>query len=107
MPKNNKGKLICEVCLQNEAIGVASVPGIPYSAAYCTECLKANAHPWRILVAEVSCLGGLEYATEWFKLMVEGTCKRLGKTIEEFTRDVEEANRLFDQYMEQHPESKR
>jgi|HubBroStandDraft_5_1064220.scaffolds.fasta_scaffold23187_6 hypothetical protein len=34
---------MCEVCRKNMSIGVACVPGVPYSASYCVECLQAEA----------------------------------------------------------------
>ena len=86
----------CEVCGKNDSIGVCCVPGIPISCAYCEECLKVNAHPWWILVANTSCIGGLKNAADWWKKMVEDTCKHLGKTIDEFNSEVEEAIRKFE-----------
>lgn len=80
-------QLECETCGSNSVLGVACVPGVPYSAAYCKECLNANAHPWKILVANTCCLGGWHNAADWWKEMVEATCCRLGKTLEEFHAD--------------------
>lgn len=80
---------ICEVCDKNESVGVACVPGIPYSAAYCIECLKANAHPWHILVAQAACVGGMEFLHEDFIQMIECTCKHLDKTLDQFKKEVQ------------------
>ena len=82
-------KRICEVCNKNEAVGVACVPGVPFSAAYCKECLAANAHPWGILVANTACCDGLNNCSDWWKIIVECTCKHLNKSLEEFNREVE------------------
>ncbi|KKN96777.1 hypothetical protein LCGC14_0164210 [marine sediment metagenome] len=80
--------LICQVCEKNEAKGVCCVPSVPYSAAYCQECLNANAHPWFIIVANTACVGSYEDCAPWWKEMVEDTCKHLGKTLEEFKAEV-------------------
>jgi hypothetical protein len=86
---------MCEVCKKNVSVGVACVPGIPYSAAYCEECLKANAHPYGILVAEVAVAGGLENLAPWFREMVSSTLKHIGKTQEEFDQDVKDTDNEF------------
>lgn len=93
-------KHLCEVCNKNEIVGVCCVPGIPYSAGYCAECLKANAHPWHILVAQVACLGGMEKTADWVKQMVECTCKHLDKTMEQFEADVQVSLKQMDEYFE-------
>jgi len=80
---------ICEVCNKNQAIGVYCVPAVPISCAYCKECLDANAHPWWVLIANTVCIGGLENAADWWKKMVEDTCKHLGRTIEGFNQEVQ------------------
>ena len=91
-------KLMCEVCKEEEAVGVFCVPGVPMSVAYGKKCLQANAHPWWVLVANTACINGLKNAAEWWKAMVEDTCKHLGKTIEEFNHDVEENLKVLDDY---------
>lgn len=35
----------CDCCGTNEALGVASIPGLPISVAYCRQCIDANIHP--------------------------------------------------------------
>ena len=86
-------KLICECCNKNEAIGVACVPMVPCSVAYCRECLKANSHPMNILVANTICIDGLENANEEWKQMVLDSLKYQGKTLEWFNEQVEEETR--------------
>lgn len=81
----------CEVCKKNQAVGVACVPGVPYSAAYCKECLEANAHPYFIMVGNTACIGGLEHAHPEWAEMVRCTLVHIGKTQEEFDKDVAEA----------------
>lgn len=74
----------CEVCGEREAIGVACVPGVPYSAAYCEPCLECGAHPLNIVVALVVMLGGLENAHEGVGWMVEDTCLARGIALPDF-----------------------
>jgi hypothetical protein len=82
----------CETCQHNNAIGVASVPGIPYSAAYCDDCLRANAHPWWLLVANQCAIGEpFESAAPWWQQMVRDTCNHLGYTVEQFKDEVRQA----------------
>lgn len=89
---------ICEVCNANTSIGVACVPGIPASAAYCAVCLRANAHPWDYLVANTAMLGGLEHSAPWWREMVEDTCKHLGKTQQQFDAEVTASMIQMDEY---------
>ncbi len=81
----------CEVCGKSKAIGVASVPGVPYSAAYCKECLEANAHPYFILVANTACCGGFDKTCPEWQDMVRDTLAYLGKSAEQFEKDVAES----------------
>lgn len=78
----------CEVCRKNESVGVASVPGMPVSAAYCLECLKANAHPYELVVFNTATCGGLDNMVEEWKSLVRDTLQHLGKSPEEFERCV-------------------
>lgn len=84
--------LICEVCDEREAIGVAAVPGVPYSAAFCQECLTAGALPYWIAVSNTALAGGdlgLAGTVDWWQEVVGDTLKWLGKTREQFDIDVE------------------
>src|SRR5574337_21580 len=92
----------CEVCKKNKAVGVCSVPGVRYSAAYCRQCLEADAHPYFIMVANTACCGGLEHTCEEWQEMVRHTLAHLNKSAEEFEKDVAEAIKAEDQLCEQH-----
>ncbi|SKU89100.1 Uncharacterised protein [Mycobacteroides abscessus subsp. massiliense] len=87
-------ELICDVCGKEPALGVCSVPGVPISMAYGDACLKANAHPWFILVGETATMGGLDGVAEWWIRMVEDTIAHLGGeyTRDRFDREVVEAH---------------
>lgn len=58
-------KLKCEVCNQEDSFGVASVPGIPYSAAYGLNCLNQGADPWDIVRANIVACGGPANVASW------------------------------------------
>lgn len=101
MAKDPLAGVKCEVCNDEPAIGVYSVPGVPMSCAYGEKCIKAEAHPWNVLVANVSCIGDLSKAAPWVVEMVDATCKHLGKTREQFDTDVHDANKKMEEYFEQ------
>lgn len=80
--------LICEVCGDEPAVSVASVPGVPISVAYGRKCLDANAHPYGIVVANTADVDGYDNSAEWWKQIVDDTLVHLGKTREQFDADV-------------------
>lgn len=86
----------CEVCGAEAEGCVVCVPGVPLSCFYCFDCLNSNAHPWWALVSNTVCAtGDLDtMCDEWIE-MVEDTCKRLGRTIEEFKADVARDKQLM------------
>ena len=79
---------LCSVCEAEPAVGVACVPGVPFSASYGRRCLIAGAHPWGILVANTACLGGWDRAADWWKEIVLTTCRHLDRSVEEFKKAV-------------------
>jgi hypothetical protein len=86
-------KLVCEVCEKEDAVGVACVPAIPYSAAYGSQCLTLNAHPYGILRANVACNGGPDGTADWFmNLMtfVGGQYVTLRNAMEQYPLTAEE-----------------
>lgn len=78
----------CEVCNKNDSVGVAAIPGVPMSCAFCAECLEANAIPWWAAVANTACCGGLGNTAPWWRHIVFCTCNHLGKSLAEFTNEV-------------------
>lgn len=65
-------KLICNVCNQNEAKGVAASCLGPVSFAYCEVCLKEGAEPEGMTYATLQMItddpDAIEYAVaDWFK----------------------------------------
>lgn len=91
----------CEVCQTTQAIVVASVPGVPYSAAYCRKCLDADAHPMFILVANTACCGSLAECGQEWRDMVDHTLVYLGKTREWFEEQVRQSVSEMDRYFEE------
>lgn len=86
--KGPKGEIQCDVCKAEPSVTVCCIPGVPISMAYGLLCLKANAHPWGILVANTVCAGGYDQTADWWKQMIDDTCAHLGKTLDEFKAEV-------------------
>lgn len=89
----------CETCNERAPVAVVSVPGVPYSAAYCAECLAANAHPWRLLVSNTACCNGLKNMNGEWQVMVRATCAHLGRTLIQFEADVEKDMKTLDEML--------
>jgi hypothetical protein len=85
---NEEKKLICDACKKNEAVGVACVPAVAMSCAYCKPCLEANNHPMWILTANTACIGGLDKSADFWREMVMDSLKAQGKTLEWFNAEV-------------------
>lgn len=81
---------LCNVCEESEAVGVAAMPGVPISFAYCRECLAANAHPYSIVVANTAMIGGTGMSAEWWQELVMHTLAHLKISPEQFKKDVDE-----------------
>lgn len=81
----------CDVCGQEAEVRVYAMPYVPGSFAYCPECLRANAHPYGIVVNNTAMCGGLDQCAWGWRLVVHGTLRRLGIDKETFDRDVNEA----------------
>jgi hypothetical protein len=94
---------ICEVCGENESVGVCCVPSVPISCAYCEECLAAGAHPWSILIANTVCCDGLHNMADFWKWMVTDTCEHLGKTLDDFIDDVNRSIKIMEAEMRSYP----
>ena len=80
----------CDVCKNEPSVGVAAVPGVPMSVAYGEECLKANAYPLGVLVANTACAGGYEFTEDWWQEMVDDTLIHLDTSRERFDEMVAE-----------------
>ena len=88
----------CEVCNVRDSVAVASVPGVPYSAAYCVECAAVGAVPWWIAVGNTAVMGGYENAYEYWQEIVDVTIAHLGRTREEFDKEVAADIEAMDSY---------
>lgn len=88
----------CETCNERPPVGVYSVPGMPYSAAYCEKCIEADAHPYHIMVSLVVLCCGWDHCADYVKDMVNNTLKHLNKDKKQFDLDVEELGRSLDEY---------
>jgi hypothetical protein len=89
--------LRCDVCNERASVGVAAVPGVPMSCAYCKECLQANAHPIYVVIGNTALVGGYDNAADWWQHIVDCTLQHLGKTREWFDAQVAENLHLMDE----------
>lgn len=81
----------CESCGKEVSLDkaiVCSVPGVPYSACYCKECLQANSHPMWCLIIQTALAGGLDNCIDEWKEMVMCSLKHQNKTLEWFNAEV-------------------
>lgn len=60
-------KGICDVCDREREIGVASLPFMPMSVAFCRECLEKDAYPLWALHIGAELNDGYENTADWFK----------------------------------------
>jgi len=86
---------VCESCKTAQATLVISVPGVPYSAGYCQECLNHNSHPMGILIANTAAIGGLKNAAAWWTEMVMTSLYHQKKTVEWFEAEVQNSYREY------------
>ena len=78
----------CQVCGEDRETRVCSIPGIPWSAAYCQECFDANAHPYDMIVANTCVAGGYDKCADWWQGIVDDTLVHLKISKEKFHNDV-------------------
>tara|TARA_Y100000310_G_C20623474_1_gene784583 strand:+ start:774 stop:1049 length:276 start_codon:yes stop_codon:yes gene_type:complete len=78
----------CQVCGEDKETIVCSVPGVPWSAAYCQECYEANAHPYYLVVANTCVAGGYDQCAGWWQSIVNDTLSHLEISKEQFDEDV-------------------
>lgn len=88
----------CDVCGNQGIVGVAAMPGVPGSFAYCRACLGANAHPYAMVVANTAMIGGLADAAEWWKQLVDDTLTHLAIDRDKFDADVADGIMEMDDY---------
>ena len=89
----------CDTCGKTGIVGVAAMPGVPVSFAYCRECLTANAHPYFAVVGNTASCGGYEHTNDEWKDIVHCTLKHLNKSMEEFIADVKVDMDDFEKHM--------
>lgn len=80
--------LACDVCGAVGSAGVAAMPGVPASFSYCPDCLRADAHPYAMVVTNTALCGGMEAVAGWWEQVVEHTLYHLELTREQFDADV-------------------
>ena len=81
----------CQCCNDEPAVGVASLPGIAMSIAWGEKCLKADIIPYWAAVANTACCDGLENTNPEWQDLVKATLDYFGKSMTEFTADVDKS----------------
>lgn len=88
--------ILCETCKTRAPKGVACVPCVPLSVAYCQECLDNNAHPFWVLKASVAINGGPVHTAAWFldkmNTFVDGGYMTLRAALEKYPLGPEDIN---------------
>lgn len=85
---------LCECCgKKGPLVGVASIPFIPMSIAWCQSCLHAGVLPYWAAVANTASVGGIEQTNEGWQNLVEITLEYFGKSKAEFLLDVTKAEK--------------
>lgn len=79
----------CGCCLkEKDIVGVASIPFIAMSIAWCRDCLAAGAIPYSACVTNTALCEGWEHTNEAWQELVKLSLTYHGKSFEEFERDV-------------------
>lgn len=96
---------LCECCNQKKPlVGVACIPGIPMSIAWCRECLEADVIPYWAAVSNTACCmltpdhDVLHGTNEEWKALVTRSLAYHKKTMEQFEKDVRLADAEMQQY---------
>ena len=79
---------LCDCCRKEPAIGVAAMPGMPMSIAWCMKCLDAQVIPYWAAVANTAMIGGMDGAAPWWCEVVERTLAYFSKDRAEFENEV-------------------
>ena len=72
-------------------MGVACIPYMPMSIAWCQACLHAGVIPYWAAVANTAMCGGLPNTNEGWRSLVELSVPYHGKSMETFLVDVAKA----------------
>ena len=87
----------CDCCNKEPPIGVAALPGIPISIAWCSKCLAANIIPIWAAIANTACIGGMNGAADWWKELIERSLVYHNYSREQFEANVAHEIAIMDQ----------
>jgi len=82
------GKMICDVCGEREAVGVACSAMGAVSIAYCAECLRVGREPYALVIGGLMGSSSMEDVADWLRPIVEATLEAEGKTQEQLFADI-------------------
>lgn len=92
--------IICQVCGEHEAVGVACSATGALSIAYCQECADSHREPYGAVVASLYGIPDMAEVAEWYKPVVEATLEAEGKTIDELFQDVRQFGQEYEAAMQ-------
>lgn len=79
----------CGCCDKDkEIVGVACIPGMPMSIAWCVDCLRSGAIPYGAAVTNTAMCGGLDKTNKEWQALVAVTLDYFDKTPTQFNEDV-------------------
>lgn len=83
----------CNVCGKENVEGVVCCSSMgPITLGYCKDCYEKGLEPYGIMVGYISCSGHFpKDINSEYQALVRSILKGLGKTEEEFIRDVDKA----------------
>lgn len=94
----------CDCCGGPDAVGVAAVPFLPISIAWCVKCLKAEVLPFDLMAFNTAMIGGMENANGEWADWVERSITYHGKTHAEFDAAVKAAEKELEEQAAVPPE---
>ena len=95
--------MICNVCGEREAIGVASSSAGAISFAYCAECAAAGREPYWAIVAALVGIRSFKDVANWFKPVIISSIEAAGRSPEELFQDVRNMEVQYEELNIIHP----
>lgn len=95
----------CDCCNKEPSIGVAALPGMPMSIAWCTKCLQAEVIPIWAAISNTACIGGMNDAAQWWIELIERSLKYHNYSRDQFDANVAHEIATMDQILtdQEHP----
>lgn len=98
-----KGPRQCGCCGKEKEIeGVASLPGLPMSIAWCRDCLIAQVTPYHACVTMFWMCGmDMSHMDEWASDLIARSLVYHGKTLDDLKKDAKETDEAYEKYCQE------